>query len=346
MRRLVEWFARIATNEEPGDPLEIHDALRDGAWRFRATTSEIPDVDSELPALAATLALGALDNAIHDAWGKCAGVPSLDLLRVELDRRGLPVTLRRRRRSLPVQHVVGLADALVAEPGAGAEPTLVDWLRDDGVVHLKIKVAGRDPIEDVSRIAAAVTVSQEHGHRIKSISVDPNEGYESAEAALEMLLRLRRDHTTAFELMSYLEQPTPRGTPIDSGAMRALCALTPIVADESVGEPVELLALVDSGWSGLAIKASRGQSMALLTYGHAQRRDLFVTLQDLTAVDLALVHSARLASRLRLSTPAFEFNSRQYAPAANARIRRSHPDLVAVRKGSIRVEGPPLPGIY
>ncbi|MCP2329453.1 hypothetical protein HDA40_007960 [Hamadaea flava] len=285
MRAAAVTLAEAADGIRTADPIEVHDTVA------QAT------IGGAMPALATTLALAAVDNAVHAALS------------------ALPPPLRRR---LPVQHVVGVDDPAAPPP--------------DGIGHVKIKLSGRSPAADAARVGEVFR----HAGRPR-LSLDPNEGYAEAAGVVELLERVRADDPDAYAAIGYLEQPIPRDAGDDPSGLRAVGRLKPVLVDEGLATAEQLGGLRDQGWSGLVVKASKGTSLALRAHAFAQRHRMFVTIQDLTAVDLALEHSARLAAALPWSSPAFEYNSRQYCPAANDDLKRAKPALVGVRDGHIEV---------
>ena len=329
LRALTRELAVAAERLGPADAFAIHDELTARTADLTAPAAGPPA--EPVPALATALALGAVDNAVHDAWSRSTAAPGAAPGRSP-DR--VPP-----RRRLPVQHVVGVDDPLGPEdpPGDGGQPSLRDWLLRDGIRHVKVKLAGRSPRVDAGRVGAVYPVRRSTAPGEVSLSLDPNEGYREAAGVLELLDRIRADHPAAFDHLRYLEQPMPREAPADPAGLRAIGRRRPVLIDEGLATAEILPALADLGWSGLVVKGSRGQSLALRSHGHARQHGLFVTVQDLTAVDLALAHSARLASVLELSAPAFEYNSRQYAPAANTALAARRPELIRVRDGCIDV---------
>ncbi|MEV6964314.1 enolase C-terminal domain-like protein [Hamadaea sp. NPDC051192] len=286
MRDATLAMAKAAEDVDAADPFEVHDAVAQ-------TSAGLP-----MPALAATLALAAVDNAVHAA---------------------LSAALRPIRHRLPVQHVVGVDDVASLPP--------------DGIGHVKIKLAGRDPAADAARVCEVFAKAGR-----PRLSLDPNEGYADTAGVVELLERVRLNDREAFDAIGYVEQPVPRDAPDDPRGLRAVGRLKPVLIDEGLASADQLAGLPDQGWSGLVVKASKGSSLALRAHEFAWQRRLFVTIQDLTAVDLALEHSARLAAALPWSSPAFEYNSRQYCPAANDELRRVKPALVDVRDGHIEVD--------
>ncbi|MBZ2199547.1 enolase C-terminal domain-like protein [Occultella gossypii] len=349
MRSCVAAFASRAEGLGPADPIQI--------WRQleAARTAVVAAVDGagELPGLAAALALGAVDNAVHDAWSRAAGRPAFSMYHEEFlaeDLGWLDPALRGRypgdfhgepRRQLPVQHVVGVGDPLesgdrstAGDPSrAGGEPSLRDWLRAEGIRHLKVKVGGLDPLEDAARIARVAAVAQSEVGEY-TLAVDPNEGYPDAATTVLLAVELRRTAPWAAARLGYVEQPTPRALVPGRDAFSGVGV--PVVIDEGYSDPGRLARLRADGWSGVVIKASKGQSSALVTHAYARAHDLFVTVQDLTCVAGAFAHSARLVTGLPLSSPHLEYNSRQYAPAGNRALGASHPALTRVAAGAVR----------
>ncbi|MFI6299165.1 enolase C-terminal domain-like protein [Nonomuraea sp. NPDC050790] len=299
-----------------GDPLEICAELETRLATPRG-----------MPRLAVSLALGAVDNAVHDAWARAAGRTAAELYPEALADTRLSALLKEGlaapREHLPVQHVVGVGDPL---------DEVRAWLERDGIRHVKVKVAGRDPEADAARIAAVHALLGRGG----SVSVDPNEGCRAPADAAAMLDALP---PAVLADVAYVEQPVPRDAPPDPAGMRDLARRVPVLADESLAGRADLDRLAEDGWSGVVVKAAKGQSLALRSWAHAREHGLAVMVQDLTAVDLALAHSARLAATLSWSWPPFECNSRQYAPRANDALT-----FMAVRDGQITLE-PPRPGI-
>jgi L-alanine-DL-glutamate epimerase-like enolase superfamily enzyme len=320
---LVESLSRLPA----ADPLRLCTEL----------SASLPGLAGAIPQLAALLCLGAVDNALHDAWARVAGSPAYHLYTADHLTDDLGVLLDPSlaghhpgdflcapRERLPVQHVVSAGDSL---------PALARWCRAEALQHFKIKVLGRDPREDADRIGAVYETVRIHTAE-PSISVDPNESYGSLEALDELADSLRRCHPAAAKAIAYVEQPIPRTMTLVPRPFPY-----PVLMDEGSSDLGSLPSLASSGWSGLVVKAGKGQTYALLANAYAAFHRLVLTVQDLTAVDLAFRHSARLVSVLRTNWPHLEYNSRQYAPHANSRLSRTHPELTTVRAGAVRVGG-------
>lgn len=311
-----------------------------------------------IPQLAALLCLGAVDNALHDAWARAAGKSAYQMYTSEyltddlgalidpsLDGRYPGDFLGPTHERLPVQHVVAATDPLTSADSTAGYRSLLDWCRTERLQHFKIKVLSRDPQEDADRIGAVHETVRGVTSDPK-LAVDPNEGYASGELLDELVDALRTRHPAAAASITYIEQPIPRAMSLEPRATGARASTIPVLMDEGSSSLSSLTELTRSGWSGLVLKAGKGQTFALLAHAYARFHQLFLTVQDLTTVDLALQHSARLASVLRTDSLHLEYNSRQYAPHANARLSLSHPALTSVRDGAVLLAAPEAAGIY
>ena len=329
MRSLVTDLTAVIAGQSLADP------FRSWLGLCRAAAEFAPS----MPALARLLCAAAVDNALHDLWSLATGRPLAELYRPELvgsvlaELTGAPLqqvpVAYGWRTSLPVQFVLGLDDPVDA---------LRHAIRTTGVRHAKVKLAGH-PDSDRARIAQLAGILPPDG----SISLDPNEGYADIDALAALWSVTAQRHPEVWAQVRYAEQPVPRDGGLDLRPLRELPARVPILLDEGLTDPAALPGLFELGWDGVVVKASKGQSHSLLCHAYARAHSKPVVLQDLTAVDLALVHSAGLAAMLPLDHPAFECNSLQYAPAANHAVRAA---LTTIRDGRISVRPEPGLGLY
>lgn len=344
LRDLVsELAARSAAAPEFGDPFVLWHPLYEQLDATLAEAARSAGVES-IPRLAGLLALGPVDNALHDAWSRVAGIPLTSMytkehLREDLSRHGVlgvglyPAdTLRRPRRALPVQHALGVGDPLTAGAAGPGVRDLEDWIRADGVHHLKLKLTG-DARADLEHLRAVHRLAAPLRPELR-LSLDPNESY--ALPALSGLLdALAREEPEVLSAIDYLEQPIPRDEEPDPDQLRRVSARIPVLLDEGYSRLSQLATLAERGWSGVVIKAAKGQSHAMITQALASAAGLRIAIQDLTAVDLALEHSLGLAAVLPVSWPGVEYNSRQYAPGANAELAARRPEAVVVQDGHV-----------
>ena len=343
LRDLVSELAARSATPGFGDPFVLWRPLYEQLDATLAGAARSAGVES-IPRLAGLLALGSVDNALHDAWSRAAGIPLTSMytkehLREDLSRYGAlgkglyPAdTLRPPRRALPVQHALGVGDPLTADTAGPGVRDLEDWIRAEGVHHLKLKLTG-DARADFEHVWAVHRLAAPLRPDLR-LSLDPNESY-TLPALIELLDALAREEPAVLGAIDYLEQPTPRGQEPDPEELREVAARIPVLLDEGYSRLSQLATLAEQGWSGVVVKAAKGQSHAMITQALASTAGLRVTIQDLTAVDLALEHSLGLAAVLPVSWPGVEYNSRQYAPGANAELAARRPEAVIVQDGHV-----------
>jgi hypothetical protein len=98
------------------------------------------------------------------------------------------------------------------------------------------------------------------------------------------------------------------------------------------------------GYTGVALKACKGQSQALLMAAAARRFSMFLCVQDLTCPGASLVHSAGIAAHVP-GVAAIEANARQYVPAANASWVARFPGLFRIADGTLDTSTLTGPGL-
>ena len=254
-------------------------------------------------------------------------------------------TLRQPKPQLPLYHLVGaldpLTDADVAQQVADGLPeTLGQWILADGLTHLKIKLAGDNLAWDVQRVAAVERVAAEtqprRGCRLWQYSLDFNERCPNVDYVLDFLARLREAAPAALDRVQYIEQPTHRDLRANpENKMHAAAKIKPVVIDESLIDLDSLLLARELGYSGVALKACKGHSEALLMGAAAQKYGLFLCVQDLTCIGRSFLHSASLAARVP-TVAAIEGNGRQYCPAGNEAWKTQFPGMFCITEGVVR----------
>lgn len=371
MRQVCEKIAALLPSVECADPMQISFAL----------AQELPNIASvvqlenslpagvAIPTLALLNSMAPFDAAIHDAWGRALGQPAYECYSKDFLDSDLSAYLgadfagcypsqkfRTRHCHLLVQHVVGLSDALTPSEANSTDPrdverpnNLQSWIRRERVFIFKVKSAGRNPAEDARRLADVYRVAHEtlaeFGTETQPrLSCDPNEGYHDVDGLVELLDRLEKDYPAVFTALDYLEQPTPRD--LYHAALSRASKRKPIIMDESLDRLDHLHLLQSLGWSGLAVKTAKGHTHSILAYCWAARHNLYVAIQDLTNPGRALVHSANLASYLRLTKDYLECNGRQYIPDATPEEQAAYPDYFRIVDGAIKLPARSGPGLY
>ena len=114
--------------------------------------------------------------------------------------------------------------------------------------------------------------------------------------------------------------------------MHEAAELLPVVIDESLTGLDMLLLAREMGYSGVALKACKGQSQALLMAAAGQIHKMFLCVQDLTCPGESLIQSAGLAAHVP-GVSGIEANAREYVPAANHDWEKRFPGVFDVRNG-------------
>jgi len=364
-QRLVE---QARAYRGSGHPLEItHDLAADHEAAAEAACREV-GVAAAMPRLAQLVAASPIEAAIHDAYGKAFGASSYDLLGPDFVNRDLGTmlspefagqyldryTLREPKPRMPLYHLVGALDPLapadVAQPLADGLPeTLGDWIQADTLTHLKIKLNGDDLGWDVQRVVAIEHVAAEaqgaRGCRQWNYSLDFNERCANVQYVLDFLGKLRELSPAALERVQYIEQPTHRDLRANpENRMHAAARIKPVVIDESLVDLDSLLLCRELGYSGVALKACKGHTEALLMGAAAQHYGMFLCVQDLTCPGASFLHSASLSARIP-TVAAIEGNARQYCPAGNRGWSERFPGMFRVNEGTVatgELSGPGL----
>src|SRR4029450_7183042 len=116
--------------------------------------------------------------------------------------------------------------------------------------------------------------------------------------------------------------------------------------DEALTDLESLLLARTMGYTGVALKACKGQTHAMLLAAAAQKFGMFLCVQDLTCPGASLIHSAGIAARVP-GNAGIEANGRQFVPSANAPWEAKFPGLFTIHDGLMKtgqLRGPGLGG--
>ena len=353
---------------ELGHPIDLTHLLEPAFFAAAETVSGELNLAEPIPALCTLVVASAFDAALHDAYGKVHGLNCYhtygpDFLRPGLERflgdafRGDRLNtflLSEPRPSLPLYHLVGALDPLeqseVTQPlNDGVPQTLGDWICADGLTHLKIKLNGDDLGWDVNRVVRVdrLTSGIQKSRNVDAwfYSLDFNERCASVEYLLEFLAKLEEQTPDGFRRVQYIEQPTARNLKANRhNAMHRASAIRPVVIDESLVDLESMLLAREMGYTGVALKACKGQTQSLLLAAAARKFGLFLCVQDLTCPGASFIHSAGLASHVP-GVAAIEGNARQYMPAANSKWADKFPGIFRVMNGEITTSCLTGPGL-
>ena len=359
MRAFAEKVVELA-NAYPnfGHPIDITYQLSGEYFHLGKTLPGRLGIDEEIPELAQLVAASPFDAALHDAFGRIHDQNSFDVLGPDFVSHDLSeyldenfegeyldqYTLREPKERLPLYHLVGAMDPLTdgdieKRIDDGLPETLSEWINADGLTHLKIKLAGEDLGWDVDRVLAIEKIAQEtqsaRGCSEWFYSCDFNEKCENVEYVLDFLNKVREQSASAYDRIQYIEQPTHRDLQANpENRMHKAAELKPVVIDESLVDYDALLMSRELGYSGVALKACKGQTDSLLLAAAAQKYEMFLCVQDLTCPGASFLHSASLAARIP-GVAAIEGNGRQYCPGPNKKFAKRFPSLFDITDGTV-----------
>jgi L-alanine-DL-glutamate epimerase-like enolase superfamily enzyme len=360
MKALTEKIAAVFREcDLLGHPIDIAHELEPSYFEAARRVQTELNLSEPIPALCTLVVASPFDAALHDAFGKLHGLSSYrtygseflpgdlerflgaDFRAAKLDSFINPTPQPR----MPLYHLVGALDPLEQadikkDIADGLPETLPEWIRADGLTHLKIKLNGDNLDWDVDRVVRVdritAKVQQERGVLRWWYSLDFNERCASVDYLLEFLGKLAEQAPRALERVQYIEQPTARDLKANrQNTMHRAARIRPVVIDESLVDLDSLLLAREMGYTGVALKACKGQSQSLLLAAAAQKYGLFLCVQDLTCPGASFVHSAGLAAHVP-GVAAIEGNARQYMPAANHVWAAQLPGIFHVREGQIK----------
>jgi L-alanine-DL-glutamate epimerase-like enolase superfamily enzyme len=341
MKALAERLAQITGDcRETGHPIDLTWALEPAYVQAADELSQRLQLPEPIPVLCTLVVGSAFDAALHDAYGKVHGVNCYhtygpDFLHHDLGHylgtefngeRLDHYLLREPKPRMPLYHLIGALDPIEDSDidrriGDGLPETVPEWIRYNGLTHLKVKLNGDDLGWDVKRVVrvdrVAAAVQRERGLSEWYYSLDFNERCPNVGYLLEFLARVREQAPAGFERIQYIEQPTARDLKAQRrNIMHEAAKIRPVVIDESLLDLESLMIAREMGYSGAALKACKGQTQSLLLAAAAQKFGMFLCVQDLTCPGASLIHSAGLAAHVP-GVGAIEANSRQYVPDAN-----------------------------
>jgi L-alanine-DL-glutamate epimerase-like enolase superfamily enzyme len=361
--------ARIATltgeHKEFGHPIDHNVALEPAYLQAASGVSKELSLLAPIPKLCTLVTASAFDAAIHDAFGKlharsCYQTYGPDLLPRDLSHYLGPdfkgdflsrYVKPKPKPTIAMFHSVGGADAVLpselkSQLNDGMPETLADWIQYSGLTHIKIKLQGEDLAWDIERTVNIDRVAGETRPKIDwKYCVDFNERCPNVEYVLEYLRKVRELTPSGFTRILYLEQPTARDLKANrQNRMHEAAKLRPVVIDESLVDLESLLQAREMGYTGVALKACKGQSQAMLMAAAAQKYRMFLCVQDLTCPGAALIHSAGIAAHVP-GVSGVEANSRQYMPAANKPWEAKFPGMFEVKNGMLNTSLLDRPGL-
>jgi L-alanine-DL-glutamate epimerase-like enolase superfamily enzyme len=328
------------------------------AQSFHTGLNNADGSPARLTTLAALVCNASFDIALHDAYGNALGLPSFQTYNSQFMDRDLAHFLqstdpclsfagkfpqdflRPRQNTLTAWHLVGGLDPLTRTdapsdaPRDGHPVTLEEWIKQDGLKALKIKLRGNDPDWDYSRLVAVANIAQ--SHNVDHLSADFNCTAPDAQCVTDTLDRLREHAPDAYRRLLYVEQPFPYELHEHPINVSAVAARKPIFLDESAHDWQHIRLGLSLGWNGVALKTCKTLTGALLSLCWARAHDMQLMVQDLTNPMLAAIPHALLAAHAG-TIMGVESNAPQYYPDASAPESAIHTGLYRRRNGVIDI---------
>jgi L-alanine-DL-glutamate epimerase-like enolase superfamily enzyme len=366
--RIAEaWMSR---SDAPGHPMEVgHDFLEhvlpDVTRHFNAAERKNTE---PVPLLGALVASSPFDLALHDAFGVLHGVPSFETFNDNFMSRDLSRYLtpapgastrfegrfpddflvRPRPETIAAWHLVGGKDPVDPWDLTGSEPQdgypvlLRDWIRQDGLKCLKVKLRGDDADWDYDRLLKVGRIAVEEG--VDWLTADFNctvgePGYVNA-----ILDRLLDEHPRLYGMLLYVEQPFPYDLEAHRIDVHSVSARKPLFMDESAHDWRFVRLGRELGWSGVALKTCKTLTGAILSVCWARAHGMTLMVQDLSNPMLAQIPHVLLAAHAG-TIMGVESNGMQFYPAASAPEAAVHPGLYRRASGRLdlsTVRGPGL----
>ncbi|MGB8481288.1 MAG: enolase C-terminal domain-like protein [Acidobacteriaceae bacterium] len=353
---------------EVGHPIDINYALEPEYLRAATEVTQQMHLDEPIPKLCTIVTGSPFDAAIHDAFGKAQGLNCYltygpEFMSHDLAHYLTPefkgkypsqYLLRAPQRWLWCNHSVGALDPIDAADVKkrlhdGLPQTLAEWIVADGLTHLKIKLNGNDLEADIARVLhidrVASRVETERGVRRRYYSLDFNEQCPNVDYLMNFMHRIQKASPSCYQCITFIEQPTRRdlvATP--SQNLFPASKLKPVVMDESLTGFDALQRGREIGYTGVALKACKGQSQSMVLNAAAQEFKMYMTAQDLTCPGASLIQSAGIAAHVaKIDT--LESNGREYVPSANQPWLKKFPGLFQVRDGKLHTANLTGPGL-
>ena len=363
--RLVEAWGEF---DIYGHPLEVGYAFQESKLPELLETFNRERGNVEpMPWLAALVCCSAFDIALHDAYGMLNGCPVYETYNAGYMNADLAHYLTPANETdvsfsgkypenffvqpcpqvLPAWHLVGGKDLIDPSELDGSEPDdgypvlLRNWVREDGLKCLKVKLRGDDDTWDYDRLVQVGRIGIEEG--VDWLSTDFNCTVENPAYVNAILDRLIVEFPRIYGMILYVEQPFPYDLEHHRIDVHSVSARKPLFMDESAHD-WHLVRLGRSlGWTGVALKTCKTQTGALLSLCWAKAHGMTLMVQDLTNPMLAQVPHVLLAAHAG-TIMGVETNAMQFYPAASLAEAVVHPGIYQRRNGTIDLSTLKAPG--
>lgn len=341
-----------------GHPMEIGHAFLEACLPALLREFNLDRSGKEMPWLAALACCSAFDIALHDAYGVLHGVPvyttykrpwmNADLSAFLIPEAGTSVSFHDKYPAdylakvaparLPAWHLVGGLDPIHPHEIDGSGPDdghpvlLRDWIRQDGLTCLKVKLRGNDSSWDYRRLSDVGLIAIDEG--CLWLSADFNCTVTDPAYVNEILDRLMAEHPRVYGMVLYVEQPFPYELEQHAIDVHSVSARKPLFMDESAHDWRLVRRGRQLGWTGVALKTCKTQTGALLSLCWARAHGMTLMVQDLTNPMLAQIPHVMLAAHAG-TIMGVETNGMQFYPDASNPEAVVHPGLYRRRGGCV-----------
>lgn len=352
---------------EFGHPIEVGYSFTENLLPSLVNEVNKKRLDKELlPWLAALVCCSPFDIALHDAYGNLHQLPIYKTYNKHFMNRSLDDFLERAEGSnisfknkypqnylgnytniMPAWHLVGGKDVVDPTELTGEEPDdsypviLRDWIRSDGLNCLKIKLRGNDKEWDYERFLKIGDIAIDEG--VNWLTADFNCTVTDPLYVNEILDKLKKDFPRIYGMILYVEQPFPYDLEVNQIDVHSVSARKPLFMDESAHDWKLIKLGRKLGWSGVALKACKTQTGAILSACWAKAHGMTLMVQDLTNPMLAQIPHVLLAANVG-TIMGVETNSMQFYPEASKPEESIHPGLYKRRNGSVDLSSIKGPG--
>lgn len=342
-----------------GHPMEVGHAFQEQVLpKLLDEYNQLARPEEPVPWLAALVCCSLFDIALHDAYGMLHQRPVYEtyngqFMNMDLAHYLSPAGESRvsfkgkypadflffnHPKKMPAWHLVGGKDCINQSEITGHEPEdgypvlLTDWIEQDGLKCLKIKLRGNDSAWDYDRVIQVGRIA--HENDVRWISADFNCTVTDPSYVNDILDRLLRDHAHIYGKILYVEQPFPYELEKNQIDVHSVSARKPLFLDESAHDWHLIRLGRTLGWTGVALKTCKTQTGALLSLCWAKAHGMTLMVQDLTNPMLAQIPHVLLAAYAG-TVMGVETNAMQFYPEASQPEAAVHPGLYRRVNGQV-----------
>jgi len=371
---MMEEFCKVLVKEWTqfigvGHPLEV-------GWQFQS--KELPGILEDfnadnrvgaepMPLRAALMCNAPFDIALHDAYGNLLQRPIYDLYGPENLRHDLAFFMEpaqdsnvsfkgvypsqfiegNRLEQMRAWHLVGGVDLLDSgdlQVGTVRDryPTVLgDWIRNDGIKCLKIKLRGNDSAWDYDRIVQVGRVGIEQG--ANWLSIDFNGQARSIAYVNAILDRLRDYHPRIFGMLLLVEQPFKPDTEKEPVDVHAVSWRKPLFMDEGADDWRSIRHGRRMGWTGVTLNLCRSQTASVLSACWAKAHGMPIMISDVSNPMLAQIPHLLLAANFK-TVMGVETTCMQFFPEDSFAEAKVHAGVYTRHYGMVDISSIRGPG--